>query len=282
MVQSRDAVFDRVVVDHLMAGASRVSWRLRPRFQDPGPYTFQLLIGESDIAAADDWTPIGTPEVDVVQLFDTTQPRDLTFSPTTRYRVRMTTSEGVYDSPPVDCLGRLNRRDWLIARAITRRELLHSEKRAGSFGWLFKRRKRTPAVTDNLVIDYASGEVIKTANTEGVGTDRIGGYFAPVAMFMSLGEPNSYPQRDETVGMTDALVTQARAINYPAVEHNDVWATATGDLRYAVHGVNVIAQVREVGILVQATLRQLSPTDPIYDLDLPDVPAIQTAGRAEI
>jgi hypothetical protein len=277
---ARDAVFDRVTVDHVLKNGTRVSWRLRPEFMAPPPFTFQLQIGESGLAEADDWTDLGDPTDDVVYLLDETGQHDFAVMPTTHYRVKLTTVYDTFYSPPVNCWGRMHRHDWLNARAIIRRELLRQKICAGAYGWLFKRRKRTEPVTNTAVVDFLTKEIINTQGTEGVGTDLIGGYFQPVPFFIDLAPNDRYSRRSEQ-GQIDEQAPIGRSAAFPELDHGDVWATATGDARYAVHRVTTLAQIRGVPIIVAPALKRLSPSDPIYDLPLPETPPLQTLGREE-
>jgi len=281
-ILTRNGVFERVSIDHLVVGQTRITWRLRDSFYDPLPYVFQLQIGESGVNTADDWVNVGNTQTNVFQLFDTDNVlRDLAVTPSTHYRVVLTTVSGTYYSPAISCEGRLNRRDWNNARAIVRRELLRCKNHAAEIGWLYKRKKRTAAVTDPVVVDFVTGEVISTAATSGVGTDRLRGYFDPVEFWVSMTLGNRYSRRDPDRGQVDDQTVTGTSIAFPQLDHNDVWATATGDIRYVVHSVQPIVYVRQIPVINQVVLKRASPTDPIYDLALPTTPPIAYSGRLE-
>lgn len=282
MTNSRNEIFDRVTVDHVLRTGTRVCWRLQPSFSAPLPYTFQLQIGETCLAEADDWTDIGDPAEDVICLFDDGEQRDFSVVPSTNYRIKLVTGDAqTYYSPAVPYWGRVNRIDWIRARAIIRRDVVRNRVRAGTPGWLFKRRKRTAPVTDTTVVDFLTSEVINTQNTEGVGTDRIGGYFAPAPFLIVMEPGDRYPRRDAQGGSIDDTACFGRALAYPEVEHNDVWVTATGDARYAIHRVTTVAMIRDTPLAVLVELRRLAATDPVYELPLPETPPLQTLGREE-
>lgn len=284
MVATRDAVFSRVTADHVLKGGTRITWRLNQEFlaTAPAPLTFQLQLGESGIADADDWADVGDAADDVVFLLDEEAvQRDFSVHPTSHYRVKLTTAFDTYFSPPVGVYGRLHRNDWLEARAIVRRENLRNKVRAGAYGWLFKRRKRTAPVTDPGVVDMLTGEVTRTINTAGVGTELLGGYFAPAAFMVDFTPNERYARRSEQQGHVDDTMQLGRAIAFPELDHGDVWVSATGDARHAIHRVRTVAAIRNVPIVVAVEMKLLSPTDPIYELPLPEVPPLQTLGREE-
>lgn len=275
-----DPVFDRVVVDHLSAGGSRVAWRMREDFADPAPWYFELQVGESAVQSADDWDTISAV-VDGSMLVDDTQ-RDISVNPTTHYRVKLVSASGTFYSKPEPSWGTTNRRDWLLACAIARREMLRLRVNAAEPGWLFKRRKRTPVVPDTKVVDFLTREIRSTRNTAGVGTDRIGGFFTPVLHYLDLDPVARYSHRDADRGQIDDVVTLGQCLAFPQLDHGDVWATSTGDARFQLHEVTTLSAFRNVPLLVSVKAAKLSPSDPIYELALPDVPALQTADRAEI
>lgn len=281
MTASRDQVFDRVTVDHVLKTGTRVSWRLREDFMAPLPYLFQLQLGETGLASADDWADVTDPFENVMLLTDDGPQRDFSVVPTSHYRVKLVSTGGTFYSPPVPCYGRLHRADWLRARAIVRREFLRHKVRSGAHGWLFKRRKRTEPVTNTNVVDPLTGEIMSTIATEGVGTDLVGGYFEPVPFFMDFAaDTQHFPRRTER-GSTDDLVSQVRVLAFPEIEHGDIWASATGDARYAVQPTVVLAHVRGVPIVMGAEVHRLAANAPIYDLPLPETPPLQTLDREE-
>jgi len=281
MVATRNSVFDRVAVDHLIEGGSRIIWRLRDDFSVPTPHVFQLQAGESGIAEADDWDDVGSPVTDTFLAVDSSQ-RDFAISQTAHYRVVLTAGSGTYISPPVACWARLNRHDWLNARAVARREALRQRIGAGELGWLFKRRKLTAPVTDPNVVDPLTGEVISTINTVGVGTGLIDGYFSPVPFWIDQTIQPRYSRRDPQRGQVDDAASVGQCLGFPQLDHGDVWASATNDARFTLHKVTPVLHVRNVPVIVSVEMKRMSPSDPIYDLSLPDTPALQTVERAEL
>lgn len=275
-----DTTFDRVVVDHLSASGTRVAWQLRSDFPDLGPYVFTLQVGESGNPLADDWADIGTI-TDGFTLSDN-QVRDVSVNPTTHYRVKLVTGTATYHSKPEPSWGAIHRRDWLRACAIARREMLRLRLAASEPGWLFKRRKKTPVVADSKIVDFLTGEVRVTKNTAGIGTDRIGGYFTPMAHYIDLDPAQRYASRDPERGNVDDVKTLGRCLAYPQLDHGDVWASATGDARFQIHRVRTVTAFRNVPVVVSVEASRLSPTDPVYELALPSPPTLQTLSRAEI
>ncbi len=62
--------FERVWVDHLVHGVTRIWWRHHPNFVASGPTTYQLQLGFTGNANANDWVNVGPPGTDVSVLYD--------------------------------------------------------------------------------------------------------------------------------------------------------------------------------------------------------------------
>lgn len=279
MLSGRDLVFDRVAVDHRVAGQTIVHWRLRPDIDDLGPYAFQVQRGESDLSEANDWVNVGGSTAGWSAAIAT---EETAATPQWHYRVVLTTPTRSYVSSAVSAWGLLTRADWLKARAILRREELSQRRRRGTSGWLFRRRRRTALVTDPNVVDPVTGAILKTRNTAGVGTDRIGGYFTPAPLRLDTSHESRAYRRDPQRGPVEADAMFGVAAAWPELSVGDVWASATSDLRAAVENVRILAELRGVPLLIEAGLRILPPGDAVYDLALPATPPLETAGRTTL
>jgi hypothetical protein len=268
MPRTRDDVFKRITVDHVVVGGTRISWGLQDTFKDTGPYTYQLQVGETGVAGADDWTNVGAAQVDVFFIVDST--RHLYGNRLTHhYRLQLTTSSDSYTSKPAPVYGLLSKRDWLLARAIIRRELLRHEKKASPNGYLLRRKWTGTVVPDPDVVDPLTGEIVKVDNTSGEGTEFVGGYYAPVAMFVDLSPETNHVQRDQNRGAVNDLEVQGRAIAFPQLNRRDIWVSATSDRRYKVQRIQNVAEIRAVPLVVNLALRPIPFKDPAYDVDVP-------------
>jgi hypothetical protein len=268
MPQTRDSVFRRVEVDHLIEGGTRISWSLRRHFKEVGPYVYQLQAGATGVSTADDWVDVGEAGTGIFSLADFTQ-RVFGKRLTTHYRIKLTTSDAIHYSAPASTYGLLGKRDWLLARAIVRKELLRHNKKSSPNGFLLKRKWTGTVVPDDAVIDPLTGEIIKSSNTDGKGTEFVGGYFAPVPMFIDVSPETNYVQLDPNRGTINDIEIQGRAIAYPQLNHKDIWVNSTSDERYVIHRVQNVAEIRSVPIIVTVTMRPVSFKDPAYDVELP-------------
>jgi len=264
---TRDAVFSRVSVDHLVGGGSRISWELQKTFTDATPHTFQLQVGHTGASTADDWADVGSTVVDTFYAVDSTK-RVYGKRLITHYRIKLTTASGTYYSKIAATYGLLSQRDWLIAKSIVRKELLRHEKKVSPNGFFLKRKWREgTSIDDHKVVDPLTGEVVKTINTPGKGTSKTGGYYDPVAMFMDLSPETHHIRKDmQGRGTINDVKVTGRAVAFPQLNTKDVWVDATSDKRYFVHSVQHAAEIRGVPIIVNVELRPAAFNDPVYEV----------------
>ncbi|TMJ00815.1 MAG: LamG domain-containing protein [Alphaproteobacteria bacterium] len=271
--------FQRVNVDYMILGETRVTWVFERHFKDPDPDTwvYQLQAGAHGRMPSyktagsperiDDWVDVGAPVINAAALFDTAH-RAFGKTLTIAYRVKLTTPKGYYLSPPGTSLGLLDKHDWLKAREIVRRELLLHRKYASQSGFLFRKRRDGDPCTKCL--DPATGDVTLSQCDICKGTRFVDGYFAPVPMtFASLSNKSTREMREQTMrGPIKEDVVEGRVVAVPGMESQDVWADGASDLRYRVQKVTQAAHVKNVPVILSLELRQEPLSDVIYTLAL--------------
>lgn len=280
MPDTRDAVFSRVMVDHLVRGVTRVSFELFYQFPDPPPWHFRLQVGETGVPAADDWADVGLPVTDAFALVDPAR-RDFGQLRTVHYRVVLETARGAYTSRPAAALGLLGVHDWLLAREVVRKELLR-HRLATVDGWLLKRRRSGPAqpaaaAADPTtgVLDPLTGDIIARtgpAAATTLGTEFVGGYYAPAPFALDVDDLASFDAVDPAVTGTtdrDAFRAKARALLIPALAYRDVFVARHSDLRYELGRVEVAAHQRGVPLVGNVAARLLPFADIVYTIPVP-------------
>lgn len=271
---SRDAVFDRVIVDYLARGTARISWSYHRNFVDPPPYVTQLQVGTTGDPAATDWQPVGLAATDAIYATDD-QPRLFGAGTDVYYRIQLTTPAGQYASEPVPADGVLSRRDWLIAREVVRQQQLLRRHFDGVNGWLFKQRRTgaAPAVANpaTAVTDPISGGILSHNNPLTLGTSYLGGYFAPVAFNVLLQPGGKDEHIDPERGTVDTgeLSRPGMILLIPHVQSRDVFVAAGSDRRYFIHEIQEVADYRGVPLLANCRLTKAEATDAIYTLPVP-------------
>jgi len=279
MPTSHDAVFDRIIVDHMIRGVTRVSWSLNYLFQAPQPYTFQLQFSYAGYPAADDWVNVGASAVNTAFAIDD-DPRLAGNLLESHYRVILTDANGVtYASNPVACYGKLGLRDWLLAAEQVRRANLR-DKFASIAGWLLKRRRRgeTPVspTQRNSQVDPITGEALRS-NAAGslatFGTEYTGGYFAPYEFSVDMPGGASNEVADNDRGTVDDAVrfyAGCQFVLFPYVTARDIFVEDGSDRRFRFGEITEVLSHRGVPLIGRATLELLPYSDIAYQLTVPE------------
>ena len=265
------SVFDRVVVSYLIQGTTRIMWELLSTFTDPGPLSFQLQVGSSANPLADDWANVGLAVTDQYTAFDDEQ-RVWGQSNFTHYRVIVTSPLGTYYSLPTGGLGILDRRDWRHARELIRqRKLAYRIGHAGQRGYLLKRRWNGPDCTRCL--DYQTKEVKDPDCPQCFGTGKQCGYFYPMACTWAEINPKSHRTElsgDQNRGTIGDVFTSAEMLGTELLDENDVFVVDKTDDRYYIHRIKNKVEIRGVPIIVDAELRLIPFSSPIYGIEIPE------------
>jgi hypothetical protein len=271
--------FERVTVDHLVRGRTRVTWRLSAPFCDPDPWESRLQWGHTGNPAADDWEDVAPYAPDAGTLVDVTPRDDDGISWRVHYRVQLRTPAGEYTSDPARILLPMGEKLWLRARAITRREMLRMDKADAARGWLFKRKREgvVPDVTRprTAVTSFLTGEVVRSQAAVSVGTEFVGGFYAPVPFRVDFNPAGTREERDgvKVRGTVDDRATMQRGhvVLDPPVADGDVFVAEGSDERFVIHEVDYGAIVGRTPLVADASFRLAPRSDVIYRLAVPDV-----------
>jgi hypothetical protein len=277
-----DPVFQRLRVDHMVQGITRLSWEVSGCAAGPGPWMFKPQISDTGVSTSiwtdlTDWlTDVFTVEVGPVLRGGR--------NPTTHFRVLFAGGDGIVrTSHPQHVFGTLSPDQWSKAQFIVQQERLRFQAIGAPCGWLLKRKRLgdIPDPTDRrtAVTDYLTGEITKTVDPTTVGTEYFGGFYAPV-WYQLDAEPGAlYEQRDEVQERgtidDDALVRQARIIFDPPVAYWDAFVVDQSDLRFYFHRIKHVAEIGMVPLISQAELRLAPFTDVIYTVEVPQTCARQ-------
>jgi hypothetical protein len=267
--------FERLRVDNIIQGGTRVWWEIARHFTDPGPYEFQLQTGHTGLDDADDWIDVGAPVVDTYMAFDLNK-RVYGKTLDVHYRVKLTTSVDVYYSKPQDSDGLLSKRDWITYRELVRKEQLRHRVQTSVRGFLLKARRygpRCPDCTDTLTEEISNSQC---ATCYGTGFEF--GYFAPLAAhYADVGMESNREHRDPNKGMDKEDKVEARFVGDPQLYSYDVWVNSTSDERYYLQTIGIKAQHRGVPVVLSAELRLAPYTDVIYTVPLEEDPTTPPA-----
>jgi hypothetical protein len=263
-------VFDRVLVNRLVRGGTRVMWEMNDTFFDPQPFEFQLQVGQTGSNEADDWMDVGFSVTDTFVAFDDEQRVFNKFPNRTFYRVLVTTPIATYASEPTASMGVLGARDWRIARETIRQHQKRFQHDAGQRGVLLKRR-----ITGEdcpTCLDYQTDEVRNPECPDCWGTGKRCGYFFPMDCIWADMKPKTYRTHldaGQGRGTTNDIRVRAMMINTWLLGEDDVWVNMVTDDRFYIHTVQNVAERRGVPLIANVEMRPAPYTDIIYDIEIP-------------
>jgi hypothetical protein len=259
--------FERVIVNALTRGGTEISWAVDHRFPYSAPWTFQVQWADHADAREEDWEDVGSPLVNILSIIDSEQ-RYFSKQPDSVYRVRLTVAEGTAISDPVRALGGWNRKDFLLAREIARREYLLLDKFTGTDGKLFAKRRSGATCDAEGCIDWNTGEVTKTDCETCYGTKYKHGYYAASTVWVGEQNTESRLKRDPNVGQQNNKTMQARVFAYPQLQAEDFWVNPYTDERWFIQTISELATVRGVVITWGVEMRLINPDNIVYTLPL--------------
>lgn len=264
--------FRRVSVDHMVRGTTRVWWQLDPRFNEPGPYTFQLQLGKTGLRDADDWRNVGDPVTDGYFAYDPDW-RASGYELLPHYRITLTTPSNLYVSNAANCFGELNERDWALSREIIRKELLR-HKYVSASGYLLKRMrfgKPCDRCRDTLTQETTDSDC---PLCNGVGFEI--GYHPPLPMQCWDLSPQIIQEKIDSQlrGNTrDNSSVTARVIGFPALNKRDIWVNGSSDERWVIDAIQIVAAMRNVPLVYNVQLSLLPFTNRVYAIEVGGEPA---------
>lgn len=262
-------VFDMVHVSYLLRGGTRIMWTLSNLFNDPMPWTFQVQVGWSGSADADDWTNVGPPLVNACYVIDPEKRSYAKGEQITHYRVKLTTLTTIYYSEPTAQAGILSVRDWRLAQEIVRKERLRFRYSAQD-GYLLKRR--VAGADCPLCLDLQTREVKNPYCPQCWGTGKACGYYYPVACIWADVSPMTRRRQIDdqaTRGTVQDIVMSGRMLMLPLIDELDVWVSRKTDDRYFIQTIRNAAELRGVPLIANVELRPAPFTDVVYTIPIP-------------
>jgi hypothetical protein len=266
MPESNRWPFDRLFVDHLFHGTSRIWWKLNSTFAEPGPHIYQLQAGYTGNPNALDWVDVGAPGINAFYLDDDTTREPAGKRLLTHYRVVLTTPRTKYVSNPQGIWGLLGTKDWNTAREIIRKERLRLGL-VSSDGYLL--RKMRYGVASKANTDTLTSEIIDSGYRGSWGTAFKVGYHPPVPMDVDfLNKTITEVRGGDNVAAHGSQLdeTSVRVVAFPDIAKEDVWVDADTDQRWIIHDIKIDSAWRGVPLIHVVTFRLAPHNDVIYEI----------------
>jgi len=254
--------FFEISIKNSPMGGSLISWGLKRSFNDPLSYRFDIYWGET---ATGTLTRVDTPVL--INTYFAVDPTRRLFALDIEsfYAIKLTTPNGEYWSYVTNANSFWNKRDWLIARDICRKEFLICRKFTGWYGFLLKRKiwgANCPRCSDFDTKEAADGHCEIC-----YGTAKDGGYWSPFPTFVYNMEagPTQFKQIDDKAGLNENIVLpKMRMLASVLPATNDVFIQYGSGKRFFLRPINVAAEIKGMPIVYVCELRLAPYTDIIY------------------
>jgi hypothetical protein len=267
--------FFEIYVASNPAGGSIVYWGLDRSFDGQGPLVFTLEWAE---------TPEGSWE-EVTRVTDTyfavdPTPRMFAKEQASYYRLKLDYTTACGESSTAtsyaqQSYGVWTKRDWLLAREISRKERLLQQRYVGWKGYLLKRKLwgvDCPTCSTWDTEDVGHGKC-QTC----YGTGKQGGYWPghEVYGYQQSGGPEYMQTVDLNVGMKEDITVQLRMLAYPHINTYDVFVEEDAGRRFIVQKVGVAAEIKGIPLVYVAVMMQAPFTDIVYTVPIEPQEAVE-------
>ena len=237
-------------------------WSLRGGFNDEGPWKFVVEMGRTQEG---EWTPI-SPELEDVFAWRAPDPPRVNKDSVLFFRLVLKTADGVYATDARTPYGDLDRREFLIARDIMRREVLHMRKLAGTECDVWSVSNYGRRCT--RCIDPETGHSRDSHCPVCFGTGFVPPYRGPFRVWCSFSENNQHrmTEGNEGNGVDEQKMFSVRMVSSVPVKKNDVLHDVASGKRHYVQEVQISAELRRVPIVQTVVVSEIAVTDPAYKI----------------
>jgi len=235
-----------------------VEWRLEEATA-PGDYLFWIERANSPEGPWESLTPIPL----VNQFFHVDRKSVyLSKEPHLYYRLKVRAPDGEEcTSRPKDLLRNLERKQFLQAREVIRKEILRFRKFAGIRVLILK--KKHFGRKCNECIDQVTGYQIDSLCLNCYGTRWEGGFEPPIEAWLERGPMDNNKALGGSGWMTEDFEGQVRAVAYPLFTRDDIVVEAETNTRLRVLRIST-AELRTVPIVQILTVRVIPRNEIEY------------------
>ena len=236
------------------------SWEVFGGFNLRPPWVFHV---EEAPSPTGDWRDISGPITDAF-VFKEPHRRLINKSAVLYFRVVLDADGKRFHSATIQPYGDLGRKDFLVAREVMRKEVLHMRGMAGVACSLYSLATFGPPCPKCR--DPITGDIRFSDCPACRGTGRLNPYNGPYDMWMSFSSDQQHRHQDDGTGTMEQRVFQVRAVANPVIKKNDVIVDRGSDKRYYVNEAAVVAEVRRIPIVQQLVVSEAPVSDNAYRL----------------
>lgn len=238
-------------------------WVLRGGFNDPYPWKFRAQAGRTQDGP---WVDI-SPTLENKNSWRAPGGLRVNKSDILFLRLVLDTPAGHYFSAPRSPYGDLDRNEFLIARDIMRREVLHMSKMAGTQCGVYSVANYGPRCPHCL--DPITGQPRAGHCRYCLGTGFDHPYKGPFPAWCTFSENNQHQlgQSQDGNGMQEQKRFQVRMVYAIPVKKNDIIHDRGSGKRYNVNAVQIAAELRRVPLVQNLVVDEIALSDPAYQID---------------
>lgn len=237
-------------------------WEIAEDFSAPDPWKFYVQQAPSPSGEWEDISPV----IENKFIWKEDKRPRTNKSVVLYFRIKMVVGKDTYYSDAYTPYGDLSKKEFLIARDIMRREILHASQMAGVETQVYINSNWGPRCEKCL--DPITGMVRDSNCKYCLGTGRDPAYHGPYFMWtVYSGDTNhTYQEKDGGLGNVEPKAFQIRAIGSPVLKKNDVVVDIRTDKRYYIDKVDIVAELRRIPVVQSLTVHEAPVTDIIYKL----------------
>jgi len=235
-------------------------WRMRGGFNDPMPWRYRV---QMSLSQEGEWHDI-SPEIVDSMAWKSPDRIRVNKSSVLFFRLVMDTPSGHYESDARTPYGDLSRDEFLIAREIMRREVLHMSKMAGVECKVWSVANYGPRCPHCL--DPITGHSRDNHCRYCLGTGFYPAYRGPFGVWCLFTENNQHQLKEgaDGNGMQEEKSFNIRMVNCIPVKKNDIIHDDRSAKRYYVSQVQSSAELRRVPLVQTVVASEIAVTDPAY------------------
>ena len=235
------------------------TWEVSGSLQDPAPWTFQVELAEGP---GGPWSPI-SPVLPFTSIWTEKEHRRAGKDQVFFYRLTLTTPKAVYHSEVSTPYGDLGRREYLLARDIMRREVLHAKTLMGVQADLWMVSTWGPKCT--VCLDPITGMITNTDCPQCFGTGHAVPYNGPYRFWITMCPTKRVTEMAaDGTGLRQPVNEEIRAIGALMMKKNDLIVTLDDARHYYVDDTESIVELRTIPVVQRGTVREAPFTDIAY------------------
>ena len=232
-------------------------WTIAPTFVAPRPWFF--TVQESKDSGAT-WEDV-SPELENLFCYSETKYKIYPKEEITTFRVKIRIGTNIGYTFTIDPYGIFERRIYLIAREITRKEFLQMKKTSGTRFHLYSQAifAKLPGST----VDPITGDI----------TDPKAAipymYSGPYEVWLTVDSEKTEKRMEESQGMgiVEQFTYNMRTVGYPLFKRDDVLVDTETDKRFYVETATHVAHLHGMPLAQTLSAREISPADSIFLLN---------------